>query len=68
MFNIFSTNLGTLLIAVLILWSAVWKGLGLWKSAKNNQLYWFIAMFIINTAGILPIVYIVWLVKKRRKR
>jgi hypothetical protein len=30
----------------------------MWKSARNNQLAWFICLAIFNTAGILPIIYI----------
>lgn len=42
----------------LIIWELVWKGIALWKSAKNNQRKWFIALFLLNTAGILPIIYL----------
>jgi len=49
----------------LIIWDAVWKGIALWKSAKNNQLKWFIAIFLLNTVGILPIVYLKFFQKKR---
>ncbi|MAE13021.1 hypothetical protein CMO92_00510 [Candidatus Woesearchaeota archaeon] len=48
----------------LIIWAAIWKGIGLWKSGRNNQLKWFIAMFVINSAGILPIVYLYFFQKK----
>jgi len=47
-----------LLIILLIVWSAIWKGLALWKSAKLKQKTWFIIMFIFNTAGILEIIYL----------
>lgn len=50
-----------MLIAGLILlaiWDGVWKVIALWKSARNNQLAWFICLAIFNTAGILPILYI----------
>jgi len=50
----------------LIIWSAIWKGIGLWKAGRNNQLAWFVVLFILNTAGILPIVYIVFFQKKRK--
>ncbi|WP_292465409.1 DUF5652 family protein [Methanolobus sp.] len=46
------------LIIVLALWELIWKGIALWKAAKNEQKYWFIAMLIINSIGILPILYI----------
>ena len=42
----------------LIIWSAVWKLTALWKAARNRQLVWFICLAILNTAGILPILYI----------
>ncbi len=52
-------------IIVIGVWDAVWKGLGLWASARNKQLAWFLLIFVLNTMGILPIVYLVWFQKKR---
>ena len=43
---------------LLVLWEAAWKIIALWKSARNNQLAWFICIAVFNTVGILPIVYI----------
>lgn len=54
------------LILILGLWELVWKGIALWKAAKESQKYWFIAILILNTIGILPIIYI-FLFKKGRK-
>ena len=45
-------------IVLLAIWDGVWKLIALWKSARNNQLAWFVCLAIFNTAGILPIVYI----------
>ncbi|MDI6639281.1 MAG: DUF5652 family protein [Methanocellales archaeon] len=45
-------------ISIAIVWELVWKGIGLWKSAKNDQKYWFVGLLILNTLGILPILYI----------
>ena len=56
-------------IAVLILlsiWDMVWKGIGMWKSARQNQLGWFICIFIFNTIGILPMVYLFYFQKKKK--
>jgi len=39
-------------------WSLAWKGIALWKAGRHNQLYWFIALLIFNTAGLLPILYL----------
>jgi methionyl-tRNA synthetase len=49
--------LGPLIILV-VLWSLFWKGLALWHAARRGQHWWFLAMLIINTAGILEIVYL----------
>ena len=46
------------LFAILVAWSLAWKGMALWKAARNNQTYWFVALMIINTVGILEIFYI----------
>lgn len=43
---------------LLILWSVVWKGLALWHAARRGESWWFIALLIINTAGILEIIYL----------
>jgi len=48
----------------LIVWTAAWKGVALWKSGRNNQLKWFVALLLINTLGALEIVYIRWFQKK----
>jgi hypothetical protein len=46
------------IIIILAIWDAVWKMIALWKSARNNHLAWFICIGIINSIGILPIIYI----------
>ena len=64
-----STDITPMLVWLipLMVWAAVWKGIALWKAGKNQHLTWFILMFIFNTAGILPIVYIFAVDKKNKK-
>jgi hypothetical protein len=45
-------------IGIVVVWEAVWKLIALWKAGRNNHLAWFICIALINTVGILPIVYI----------
>ncbi len=45
------------LIMFFILWELAWKAMGLWKAGRNQKAVWFIAIFILPTFGILPIVY-----------
>jgi len=56
------------LIAVLIIlaiWDLIWKGIALWKCGRNNQLAWFVCILILNTVGILPIIYLLFFQKKQ---
>ena len=55
-----------MMLGVFIIWEAIWKGIGLWKAGRNNQLAWFVCIFIFNTAGILPIVYLAFFQKKKK--
>jgi hypothetical protein len=45
-------------VLLLVLWMLPWKGVALWKATKNNHKWWFIALLVINTLGILEILYI----------
>lgn len=46
------------ILVALSIWELLWKGLALWKAAKKNQKYWYVAILIINSIGALPIVYL----------
>ena len=45
-------------IIIISTWSLIWKGLALWKSARKNHLVWFIVILVVNTVGILEILYL----------
>lgn len=47
------------LIAI-ALWTVVIKGFALWHAARGGQKEWFIALLVINTLGILEVVYLIW--------
>lgn len=53
-------------LVILGIWTVVWKGLALWKSARKSQPIWFIVFLVINTLGILEILYI-FLFSKTKK-
>lgn len=52
------------IIPVAIVWTLFWKGIALWKAARNRSPAWFVAILILNTLGILEIVYILIFSKK----
>lgn len=51
--------------ALILLWALPWKGISLWKSARNGHKFWFIALLIVQTLGILDIIYIFFINRKR---
>lgn len=66
--NIVSTIHNTpWLLTVIVIWSIAWKAIATWHAARNNQLGWFIALFIINTAGVLEIIYLAFFAKKKTR-
>ena len=45
-------------IIIIKIWDYVWKIFALLKAAKNNHMAWFVFILILNSAGILPIIYL----------
>jgi Family of unknown function (DUF5652) len=54
-------------IAFIIVWEVIWKLFALWKSARNGEKIWFVCILVINTVGVLPIVYLL-LQKEKEKQ
>jgi len=46
------------LLLIVMAWIFAWKGTALWKAVKRNELIWFVILLIVNTMGILEILYI----------
>jgi len=57
-----------ILLLVLVVWSLIWKGIALWKAVRNNSKPWFIVLLLVNTVGILEILYIYWLSKSKQTK
>ena len=60
----FNSNL-TVVIVIVALWTLFWKGCALWMAAKNHKKGWFLALLIFNTVGVLEIIYIFFVAKKK---
>jgi len=58
------TNISSILgisfpiLILILIWSLIWKGIALWKSARKNSVIWFVILLVVNTLGILEILYI----------
>lgn len=53
------------LLYVLYIWSLFWKGIALWRAAHYKQRNWFIVILVLNTVGILELIYLFRFSKKR---
>jgi methionyl-tRNA synthetase len=53
------------IIILAVLWTLPWKGVALWKAADARQNIWFIIFLVINTLGILEILYIFFFSRKK---
>ena len=51
-------------ILLAVLWTLVWKGLALWRAAGLRQKWWFVAILIVNTLGLLDIIYLFLVARK----
>lgn len=45
-------------VVILMVADLILRGLALYRSAKKEQKYWFIALLIVNSIGILPLIYL----------
>ena len=55
------------LIVVLAAWSLIWKGLALYRAGSNRSVSWFVVLLVVNTLGILEILYYFVFSKKPQK-
>lgn len=53
------------MLTLIVVWILAWKAIATWRAARNNQLGWFIALFVINTVGVLEIIYLVFFAKRK---
>lgn len=45
-------------IYLLVALDLILKGISLYKSARKDQRVWFVALLLVNSLGILPIIYL----------
>ena len=55
----------TTLIAILIIWTLVWKCLALWRAARSGAKIWFVVLLLVNTVGLLDLLYYFFIHKKK---
>lgn len=57
-----------LIFTILALWDLVWRGIALWKASENKSKPWFIALLVLNTMSILPLIYVFFFSNKKEEK
>lgn len=57
---------GNLMLLAIIVWTFIWKGLALWRAARDKSRWWFVILLVVNTLGILEILYLFFFSKRAR--
>jgi methionyl-tRNA synthetase len=52
---------------LILIWTIPWKGVALWRAARNGHKKWFGFLLVINTLAILEIIYIFCFSKKKEE-
>jgi len=52
---------------LVLAWVLAWKGVALWRAARNSHKKWFIALLAVNTLALLEIVYIFFFSKPKKQ-
>ena len=52
------------LLTLIVTWDLAWKGVALWRASQAKHKTWFIVLLVINSVGILPILYLLTHPKK----
>ncbi|MEX2054426.1 MAG: DUF5652 family protein [Candidatus Colwellbacteria bacterium] len=56
------------LLVLVQLWDLVWKGFAMWKAARKRDIFWFVLLILINSAGLLPAFYLFYISEKTSKK
>ncbi len=55
------------MLLLIAIWTLPWRGVALWRAARNRHLKWFITILVLNTLALLEIVYIFFFSKPKEK-
>lgn len=56
------------IIWLIVLWTLPWKAVALWKAARLNDKWWFIALLVLNTLAVLETLYIFVFSKRKPEK
>jgi methionyl-tRNA synthetase len=56
----------TATLVILLVWQSIWKGIAMWKAARNHHLVWFIVFLVVNLLAIPEILYLIFWSKPKK--
>lgn len=59
--------LSWLIISAFVIWTFIWKGLALYRAGANRSPGWFVVLLVLNTLGILEILYLLFFSRGRKR-
>ncbi len=67
--SLLSTNnkLYMIILGCVFVFDLILKGFALWRASRNKHKIWFIILLITESAGIIPIIYLLWFTKAWEK-
>ena len=65
MFSLGFGDSGSFLFILLLIWMLYWKGMALWRVARAGSRSWFVVLLVLQTLGILDILYLYVFSKKK---
>lgn len=57
----------SVVLGLFVLWTMLWKGLALYRAGSNRSPGWFVVLLVVNTLGILEILYVAFFSQRRRR-
>ena len=61
-----ATNI--LLLSAMTLWNLSWKGVSCWTAARKEQKWWFVALLLLNTLGVIDMIYLFFIARIQDKK
>ena len=55
-------------LLLIVVWTLPWKGIALWRAARNSHRNWFVAILVLNTLAILEIAYLFYFSKRTEEK
>lgn len=57
------TKPAAIVLVISLILAIILKGYSLWMASKRDEKAWFVAILILNTIGVLELIYLIFVIK-----